>query len=359
VTEPQESPAVNIAGDTDLSTLVRESPLPTWLLIAETGRIVEVSEPMATLLGGSRELLLLRDATDFVIDQPMARSRLGLLATGELDSYRVQARTFRRFDGTQFAMDVSLSTYADETSQRLAVAVLLPADEPPLPISGGPDTPDLVALGTVDDDWRIDRISTGIEELLGYSAKEVVGQTISSLVEPGDWPSLLIAIGHGLQGQGAGSTRLRLRTGNGPPRSCRVFVAPLAGAGAPRLAFSFVLGSQPVPNVADRAWELEGHLRRIAREVAASGALGGLRVEPTAPALPAMESLSARELEIVSGLLAGERVPMIAERMFLSQSTVRNHLTSVYRKQGVRSQQELLRLLRAEPTIQPKRGDFA
>ncbi|MDX6204840.1 MAG: Bacterial regulatory protein luxR family, partial [Frankiales bacterium] len=57
--------------------------------------------------------------------------------------------------------------------------------------------------------------------------------------------------------------------------------------------------------------------------------------------------------------LAGERVPMIAERMFLSQSTVRNHLTSVYRKQGVRSQQELLRLLRAEPTIQPKRGDFA
>jgi DNA-binding NarL/FixJ family response regulator len=62
--------------------------------------------------------------------------------------------------------------------------------------------------------------------------------------------------------------------------------------------------------------------------------------------MPAMASLSWRELEIVTGLLAGERVPMIAGRLHLSQSTVRNHLTSVYRKLGVNSQQELLTVLR-------------
>ena len=39
---------------------------------------------------------------------------------------------------------------------------------------------------------------------------------------------------------------------------------------------------------------------------------------------------------------------MIAQELFLSQSTVRNHLTSVYRKLGVRSQQELLSVLRAD-----------
>jgi DNA-binding NarL/FixJ family response regulator len=72
-----------------------------------------------------------------------------------------------------------------------------------------------------------------------------------------------------------------------------------------------------------------------------------------------MATLSTRELEIVSGLLAGERVAMIAERMFLSQSTVRNHLTSVYRKLGIRTQQELLRLLRDKTVTTPKRGDFA
>jgi DNA-binding CsgD family transcriptional regulator len=44
---------------------------------------------------------------------------------------------------------------------------------------------------------------------------------------------------------------------------------------------------------------------------------------------------------------------MIAKRMYLSQSTVRNHLTSVYRKLGVRSQQELLTLLRSDLTTDP------
>jgi DNA-binding CsgD family transcriptional regulator len=62
-----------------------------------------------------------------------------------------------------------------------------------------------------------------------------------------------------------------------------------------------------------------------------------------------MAGLSTRELEIVTGLLAGERVAMTAKRMFLSPSTVRNHLTSVYRKLGVGSQQELLALLNVNP----------
>ena len=37
--------------------------------------------------------------------------------------------------------------------------------------------------------------------------------------------------------------------------------------------------------------------------------------------------------------------PEIARSMYLSQSTVRNHLTAVYRKFGVHSQRELLELL--------------
>jgi DNA-binding NarL/FixJ family response regulator len=59
-----------------------------------------------------------------------------------------------------------------------------------------------------------------------------------------------------------------------------------------------------------------------------------------------MAGLSTRQLEIVNALAAGERVTMIAERMFVSESTVRNHLSSVYWQLGVRSQPELLRLLR-------------
>ncbi|HEX8079414.1 MAG TPA: PAS domain S-box protein [Jatrophihabitans sp.] len=62
--------------------------------------------------------------------------------------------------------------------------------------------------------------------------------------------------------------------------------------------------------------------------------------------LPGLERLSRREIEVVRLLLLGDRVPVIAKQLFISQSTVRNHLSSVFRKLRVNSQQELIVLLR-------------
>jgi DNA-binding NarL/FixJ family response regulator len=61
--------------------------------------------------------------------------------------------------------------------------------------------------------------------------------------------------------------------------------------------------------------------------------------------------LSAREIEVVTRLVAGDRVPTIARALFLSQSTVRNQLSSVFTKTGVHSQQELLDRLRNEAAL--------
>lgn len=67
---------------------------------------------------------------------------------------------------------------------------------------------------------------------------------------------------------------------------------------------------------------------------------------PVLSAVPGLSGLTNRELDIVARLLAGDRVPVIAERLFLSQSTVRNHLSSAFAKLGVESQQEVIDLLR-------------
>jgi DNA-binding CsgD family transcriptional regulator len=56
--------------------------------------------------------------------------------------------------------------------------------------------------------------------------------------------------------------------------------------------------------------------------------------------------LTEREREIALRLLDGQRIPTIARELFLSQSTVRTHLSSVYRTFRVRSQVELIELLR-------------
>jgi DNA-binding CsgD family transcriptional regulator len=51
--------------------------------------------------------------------------------------------------------------------------------------------------------------------------------------------------------------------------------------------------------------------------------------------------------------VGGDRVPAIADALFLSQNTVRNQLSSVYRKLGVRSQQEVVDLFRVTVSHEP------
>jgi PAS domain S-box-containing protein len=83
------------------------------------------------------------------------------------------------------------------------------------------------------------------------------------------------------------------------------------------------------------------------------GAVGFGRALPAErdASVPGLERLSRREYEVVKLLLHGDRVPVIARQLFVSQSTVRNHLSSVFRKLRVRSQQELIVLLRERKHI--------
>jgi DNA-binding CsgD family transcriptional regulator len=57
---------------------------------------------------------------------------------------------------------------------------------------------------------------------------------------------------------------------------------------------------------------------------------------------PALRELSTRERQILALLMQNLRGPAIAERLFISPSTVRNHLKAIYRKVGVSSQSELI-----------------
>ena len=71
-----------------------------------------------------------------------------------------------------------------------------------------------------------------------------------------------------------------------------------------------------------------------------------LATTPREGDLTGLSRLTTRELEIVSRLVSGDRVPSIAKALFLSPSTVRNHLHSMYQKLGIHSQQELIHAFR-------------
>lgn len=59
-----------------------------------------------------------------------------------------------------------------------------------------------------------------------------------------------------------------------------------------------------------------------------------------------LTDLTTRQWEILSRLAEGQRVPTIADELYISPSTVRNHLAVIFRKFGVHSQAELMERLR-------------
>ncbi len=66
------------------------------------------------------------------------------------------------------------------------------------------------------------------------------------------------------------------------------------------------------------------------------------------------DNLSSRQIEILRRLLGGQRVRDVAQELFLSQSTIRNHLSAIYQRFGVHSQTELLNLLRKRSANRPE-----
>jgi len=58
--------------------------------------------------------------------------------------------------------------------------------------------------------------------------------------------------------------------------------------------------------------------------------------------MPGLAKLSSREWQVLSALRNGSHAGDIARQLNLAPSTVRNHLASMYRKLGVRSQVALL-----------------
>lgn len=90
--------------------------------------------------------------------------------------------------------------------------------------------------------------------------------------------------------------------------------------------------------VQERERRLETTLRLIAEAVATVG----IRPVENRFGVTNLPGLRPREEEIVRLLLQHVRVPAIAERLGMTQQTVRNHLKGAFKRTGVRSQQELL-----------------
>lgn len=150
--------------------------------------------------------------------------------------------------------------------------------------------------------------------------------------------------------------------GDGPADVMVLFSHELDGFDEGERALALALVGYLARAVGDEAGgdlrlrRLERGLRRIALELSELGVdeEGG----PSKSAYPSalverLRLVSPREWEVLERLRTGLRVATIARELSISPNTVRNHLKSIYRKLGVRSQTELLEQLRGEECTSP------
>jgi DNA-binding CsgD family transcriptional regulator len=201
----------------------------------------------------------------------------------------------------------------------------------------------------VDAEWRITHLSATADELFGRNPDNVIGESVLTYVHDNDVPELLVTLGNSADTSHSATMPVRWRCANDQWVFCKLTVSPLSNSQLP--AFAFVMSALPGEAPADQARlpEMEMRLRRIAREVQAAEGDSRMAQKSGRRSTDNLGDLTPREWEVVGLLLAGERVPSIARSLFLSQSTVRNHLSSVFRKTGMHSQGELLRRLRPTP----------
>ena len=332
--------------------LVRSSDLPLAVLELPSGRFLAVNPTLASALGSSVDALAGSSSLEQLHpgERHAAQQYLQALADRSLTGYQATRKQANPdHPDEEFSIWVSV---ADLGGARVGLASLVPYSRGQglTPIPEVPTASDLV-LGTVDGSWRIDRISQDVASLLGVTPDQCVGAPVLGAVHPLDVPAFLAAVEHARRGERAVRLTLRLSAGPQAWAETAAVLATLSPGDPPPLAFALIRGpaGQDSPGDSIRETQLEIHLLRIAQELRAAGLMPGIEQLPALAQAPQLGELTSRELAVLTRLLDGQRVPAIAAELFVSPSTVRNHLSSIYAKLGVRGQVDLIRLLRRPP----------
>ena len=336
---------------------VEASPAPVALVDLASFRFLEASSSAAELLGSPNQAVpfdhealarLQRSGAHSVritADTPRqgaraTRARRRSEAVAETTAWAWAIRSGR---GAGADLGLWVRWDADPTaSGGRPTAAAAAAGQPAADGRGG----SVLRFGAVDGRWRVVEAGPDAARLLGYGTDELAGETVMELAHPADSAAMLVGLARATSEEHA-DVRVRLRRRDGTWWLGSATIRAAEAGGLP--GYSVALADDAESGgrwERSRIEQLEHHLRRIAAEIEASGVLGMPESGIELLATPELNELSSRQWEVVRRLVRGERVPAIAQQMYLSQGTVRNHLAAVFRKAGVHSQQELIALLR-------------
>jgi DNA-binding CsgD family transcriptional regulator len=348
-----------------VEAFVRSSEVPLAAVNLPSGRFLAVNPPLASAVGSTVRALSGSSSLDWLSPDDRHSAQLGFqaLADGDLTGYQAIRRLANPNDPDQvFAIWISA---VDVAGTRVGLVSLIPSARRDnqfraLPPTSKVPEPGSMVLGTVDSSWRLDRISQDVTPLLGLTPEQCTGQPVLGVIHPSDVPAFLAAVEHARRGERAVRLTLRLNATSHDWTEVAVVLATIAPGEPPPLAFALIrddaAAGPPGPGESSREMQLEAHMLRIADELHAAGLIPRLRQLPALTDEPQLGKLTSREWAVLTRLLDGQRIAAIAADLYVSQSTVRNHLSSIYAKLGVHSQVDLIRLVR-RGTKSPATGE--
>ena len=180
-------------------------------------------------------------------------------------------------------------------------------------------------------------VSSDIEPILGRSPEDFKGSSLLGLFQAADVQNFLSAVARVAADESKATLRMHVCDGDASWRDVWCMVVAMCQHSPPRLGLA-------IAAMSEFGLELTSEFHRQL------AVLGGDVLDSMDQLRSHMPSgnFSTRQWEILTRLVRGERVEEIAADLYLSPSTVRNHLAAIYKKFGVHSQTELLaRLLRA------------
>lgn len=333
------------ANDAAVVSAILEAPTPMIVVEVPSGLVVGANAGAAALVGLARNELVGRPVASVLEPGSAATTAtsFGLLADKVVDSYRA-TRLLRHADGHVVAVEV----WTRRISDHHAVAVLVDETSTSSALAQAePDANHPLAVGVADDSWHVQHITAEIQGILGWPPGRVHGTALLTAMHPDDLPDLLAAVDRTGTAMDAAAVPVRVLDEDGVWRSMQCVFAPLTTQdGGSRIGFALCEftdwgdGGPPGRTGAKRFFV------NLAADVRTLEVLDRLRGLPDLGRFPELSDLTTRQWEVLARLLAGDRVPTIAKELYVSQSTVRNHLSAIFRVVGVRSQAELLARLR-------------
>jgi PAS domain S-box-containing protein len=343
---------------------IRASTTAIGLVDLTEMRFIEVSQRAVELLGTTPEAAVGLSYLAVTERPGVAAEAFRMAREGIIDGIQGRRR-FRRPDGSTVEMHAAGWAIRSRTGPDLGLWMAYEE----APNTAAED--DVVAAGpwlrtprapggariTLDDRWRMAHGSTDAVSLLGRSPHELATSSILRLVHPDDLASALLAFAQATTGRVLG-VRILTRQDDDVWRTVRAHPTFVDGDGSSPFVLAVAADDEgDAGNFGGGVSELARHLRRVAAQIEAAASLGPMAETAEALGIPATISLSGRQWEIASRLVGGDRVSTIAAEMHLSRSTVRNHLSAIFKKAGVHSQAELLARWRGAATSRTHRPE--